>query len=345
MQQAWNGRGNEIARAEERDCPAFCGMVGRSRAMRRFFALLRRVAELEIPVLLVGETGTGKELAARAIHRLSPRTGGPFLPINCAAVAREIFESELFGHERGAFTSAYTRKEGAFEAASEGTLFLDEIGELPLAMQAKLLRAIELKEIRRVGSNQVFESNARLVAATNRDLAAEVEAGRFRADLFYRLAIMPVHLPPLRRRIEDLELLVRFFLQGRKPAPTVAPEAIETLREYAWPGNVRELKNVVERSVIFSGGGRIEREHVCRALMHGGLSPASAAGGEGKLLERMERRLIAAELARNHGNKKETAESLGIAKSTLFEKLKRYGIGYVVPPRSRLEEEREGCEA
>ncbi|RMD97263.1 MAG: sigma-54-dependent Fis family transcriptional regulator, partial [Deltaproteobacteria bacterium] len=185
----------------------------------------------------------------------------------------------------------------------------------------------------------------RLVAATNRDLAAEVEAGRFRADLFYRLAIMPVHLPPLRRRIEDVESLVRFFLQGRKPTPTVAPEAIETLRGYAWPGNVRELRNVVERSVIFSGGERIEREHVSRALMHGGLSPASAAGGEGKLLERMERRLIAAELARNHGNKKETAESLGIAKSTLFEKLKRYGIGYVTPSRSRLEEEREGCEA
>ncbi|RME02516.1 MAG: sigma-54 factor interaction domain-containing protein, partial [Deltaproteobacteria bacterium] len=185
MQRVWNGRGAGNEGADGGNLPVFCGMVGRSRVMRRFFALLRRVAELEIPVLLVGETGTGKELAARAIHRLSHRQGGPFLPINCAAVAREIFESELFGHEKGAFTSAYTRREGAFEAASEGTLFLDEIGELPLAMQAKLLRAIELKEIRRVGSNQVFESHARLVAATNRDLAAEVEAGRFRADLFY----------------------------------------------------------------------------------------------------------------------------------------------------------------
>jgi formate hydrogenlyase transcriptional activator len=241
----------------------FHGIVGRCAALRRVLQLVEAVAATDAAVLIRGETGTGKELIADLIHRLSGRRGGPFVKFNCTAIPAGLLESELFGHERGAFTGAIARRIGRFELANRGTLFLDEIGDLPLDLQPKLLRVLEEQAFERVGSTQTIRSHVRVIAATNRPLEELVEAGEFRADLYYRLNVFPIDLPPLRERTEDIPLLVRHFVAhharnvGRR-IDAISPDVIETLVRYPWPGNVRELQHVLHRAVILSHGGTLE---------------------------------------------------------------------------------------
>jgi len=241
----------------------FGNMLGKSLVMREIFALLERVAPTDATVLIEGESGTGKELVAEALHVNSPRAKGPFIVVDCSAIARDIIESELFGHVKGAFTGAAGTRKGAFEAANGGTLFLDELGELPLDLQPKLLRALEKREVKPVGGNDTIKTNVRIVAATNRNLIQEVKDGGFREDLYYRFAVIKVELPPLRERPDDIPLLVEFFLQeaaqmtGRTDVD-IAYKTMEKLKRHRWPGNVRELKNFVERAVLLTQGDQIE---------------------------------------------------------------------------------------
>jgi DNA-binding NtrC family response regulator len=256
----------EVARAATRSFSAggagATEMIGATQEMRRVFALLEQAAPLDVTVLVTGESGTGKELVARALHRMGPRAGGPLVTVNCAAIPRELVDSELFGHEKGAFTGAQARRLGKFELADEGTLFLDEVGELPLEAQAKLLRVLEERKVSRVGSSTETPVDVRIVAATNRDLHAMAARGLFRTDLIYRLEVVVIRVPPLRRRREDLGLLAQHFLNrfrekiGRPPQ-TLSSGALERLLGHDWPGNVRELKNVVERAAIFAQGQEI----------------------------------------------------------------------------------------
>ena len=232
----------------------FGGIVGKSVAMRELFARLEKLAASDATVLITGETGSGKELVAESLHEFSPRAAGPFVVLDCGSIPQNLIESELFGHERGAFTGAVSSYAGAFERAHKGTLFLDEIGELPLAMQPKLLRALERREVRRIGGTRTIQVDIRVVAATNRDLGVEVNRGRFREDLYYRLAVARVHVPPLRERREDIELLIEHFLSVTPNAEgaELAPETVELMKKHDWPGNVRELRNVIERALLLS---------------------------------------------------------------------------------------------
>jgi DNA-binding NtrC family response regulator len=303
------------------------GIVAQSPAMERVLDLARRVARVDSTVLLTGESGVGKERIARLIHSESSRVKGPFLAINCGAVAEGLLESELFGHARGSFTGASQDRVGLFEAATGGTLFLDEIGEVPPPMQVKLLRALQEREIRRVGENTVRRVNVRVLAATNRDLVAEVNAARFRQDLYYRLRVVEIRVPPLRERSEDVLPLARTFLAesasraGRK-ATGFTPRAANQLVRYGWPGNVRELENAVERAVVLSRGTRIDVEDLPEEV---GLAlPGARAAGEVRPLEEVERDYILAVLRANDGNKTRAAEQLKIGAATLYRKLKQY---------------------
>jgi two-component system nitrogen regulation response regulator NtrX len=313
------------------------GLLGESRAMRGAREAIAKVAPTHSRVLVTGESGTGKELAARALHEGSPRASGPFVTLNCAAVPSELIESELFGHERGAFSGAVKTRRGKFEAADKGTLFLDEIGDMPLPMQAKLLRALESGEVERVGGAGPVRVDVRVVAATNRDLEADVKTGRFRLDLFHRLNVFPVVLPPLREHPEDLPLLVEHLLarlseeHGRQ-APRLAPDAIEALRAHPWPGNVRELRNLLERLFILHGSETITGPMVRASLP----LPAPRAETiepvpEGRTLrvamDDLERRLLLATLRAEGWNVTHTAERLGMERSHLYKKMKEYGIG------------------
>jgi DNA-binding NtrC family response regulator len=279
-------------------------------------------------VLIQGETGSGKELAARAIHDHSRVKGGPFVVFDCGAVAPNLIESELFGHEKGAFTDAVKSRQGAFELADGGTLFLDEIGELIPALQPKLLRALDQQEVKRVGADQAVKVNVRVVAATNRDLEKEVRAGRFREDLFYRLSAVTVSLLPLRKHKEDIEpiaeqLLTRISADTGKRLEGLSPEAAEALRAYPWPGNVRELKNVLGRAAALSDGSRIAVKDL---FLSQGKKTDTLEGLSGKTLEEIEKAAIHATLKSVAGNKTEAAKVLGIAYSTLYEKMKKYGM-------------------
>jgi DNA-binding NtrC family response regulator len=284
-------------------------------------------------VLLTGESGTGKGLIAAAIHRLSPRSEGPFLEVNCAGLSETFLESELFGHEKGAFTDAKGRKRGLLEVADGGTLFLDEIGDLALGLQPKLLRVLETQKFRRLGGVEDIEVDVRIMAATNHDLSVMIRQGGFREDLFYRLNVMPVALPPLRERGGDMLLLAEAFIRRfntglRKSVDGIRPEARELLRSYAWPGNVRELKNIVERAVILCSEGEIGPEHLPDDLRGIGRVP----GGEGdasrpfRSLQEVEREHIARVLSACDGNRSKTSRHLGIARSTLLEKIRRYRL-------------------
>jgi len=234
---------------------SFAGLIGRSVQMREMFARLEKLAQSDATVLISGETGVGKELVAESLHEYSPRASGPFVVLDCGSIPQNLIESELFGHERGSFTGAVNSYAGAFERAHRGTMFLDEIGELPLAMQPKLLRALERKEVRRIGGSRTIQVDIRVVAATNRDLGVEVNRGRFREDLYYRLAVARVHVPPLRERPEDIEPLIEHFLSitpNASGAARLAPETVELMKKHDWPGNVRELRNVIERALLLS---------------------------------------------------------------------------------------------
>ena len=311
------------------------GLVGRSEPMRRVLEQVRKVAATDATVLVLGESGTGKELVARAVHEGSPRRDRPFVSISCAAIPEGLLESELFGHEKGAFTGAIRRKLGRFELAHEGTLFLDEVGEIPPAVQVKLLRVLQERRFERVGGEETVEVDVRVVSATNRDLARMVAEGRFREDLYYRLNVVPLELPPLRERPGDVEELARWFVGqlapriGRK-VTGFAPEALELLRRHRWPGNVRELENVVEQALVFAEGELVRPQDLPEAIR--GASPGAGLpvpSGDRSLtdiLEDLERQLILAAYEKARGVKAETARLLGIKPSALYYKLEKYGI-------------------
>ncbi|HZH03367.1 MAG TPA: sigma-54 dependent transcriptional regulator [Myxococcaceae bacterium] len=315
-------------------------LVGDSEPLRRLLSHVRKAAVTDATVLVQGESGTGKELVARMVHDLSPRKDCPFVVVHCAALAETLLESELFGHERGAFTGAIKRKLGRFELADRGTLFLDEIGEISHALQTKLLRVLQQKEIQRVGSEETLIVDVRLVSATNRDLKAEVEAGRFREDLYYRLHVVPLSLPPLRERPEDVGLLARHFIA--KLAPKVNPKvkgltdaAMRSLCRYAWPGNVRELENAVEQSLVFAESELLDEADLPAFLQGPSARAAFTAGalpiphGDRPLpdiLEDLERQLIEQAYTKAKKVKTETARLLGIKTSALYYKLEKYGF-------------------
>lgn len=303
------------------------GMVARSDGMQRVLDLARRVAKVDSTVIVTGESGVGKERIARLIHDESARGARPFLALNCGAVTETLLESELFGHAKGAFTGAEKDRVGLFEAAEGGTLFLDEVGEVPPAMQVKLLRTLQEKEIRRVGENRPRRVDVRVVAATNRNLAEEVEAGRFRSDLFYRLRVIELRVPPLRERPEDILPMARVFLSelSRRMGRSVTgftPAAAEQLLRHEWPGNVRELQNVVEYTVALCPGDRVDVNDLPEELRSA--PPRLALTGRVRTLDEAEREYVIAVLDRAGGNRTHAAAQLGIAHSTLLRKLKRY---------------------
>ncbi len=304
-------------------------MIGKSEPIEKLRKVLRRVAGSDIPVLLTGETGTGKEVAATLVAELSPRSGKPLIVLNCGALTKDLVESELFGHEKGAFTGANERKVGAFEAANGGTLFLDEIGELPLDMQPKLLRALENSEVRRLGSPKSFHVDVRVIAATNRKLEEEVAAGRFREDLLHRLNIVTVELPPLRRRAADIEELAMHFVSAFSPGNEVvalAPGALEKLKGHVWPGNIRELRNTIQRAVLMRMGDAVEEEDITFAPSSFEHRAAVSEALTSRTLADLEKEAITAELIRHKGNKKEAAAALGVSRSTIHRKIEDYGI-------------------
>ncbi len=327
------------------------GMVGGAASMQQVFDLVRQAGPTDATVLILGESGTGKELVARSLHQLSPRSRRRFVAINCAALSETLIESELFGHVKGAFTGAHGAKEGKFEFADGGTLFLDEIGDMPLPTQAKLLRVLEDRTVIPVGANEERPVDVRIVAATNRDLEQRVREGRFREDLYYRLAVMAVELPPLRERLEDLPLLADHFRQEcaerhGKAVERVADEVVGRLREHAWPGNVREFRNVIETMVVLDQDGVLGLEDLPRTLRPADLPAMQVAAGQaavpaagegageagggyelaGKSLQQVEQDLIRQTLDRVGGNRQRAAEMLGMGERTLYRKIKEYGL-------------------
>jgi two-component system response regulator HydG len=314
------------------------GMIGRSPAMRGAFEGIHRVAPTDATVLVTGETGTGKELVARAVHDLSERSNRPFIPVNCAALADGVLESELFGHVKGAFTGAVQDRRGLFAAADGGTLLLDEVGDMSLRLQQRLLRVLQEKEVTPVGAVKAVAVDARVIAATHRDLKAEVDEGRFREDLFYRLNVFRIHLPPLRKRPGDIPLLIESALdrvRGRLPddaRPTCSPFAVRLLRAYDWPGNVREIMAVIESAVIRAGGGRVEAQHLPPEIRGADGGVGSAFQGEetdryaASVPPAEEEEAIRAALEETNGVRSRAAELLGMSRTTLWRKMKEYGV-------------------
>ncbi len=310
-------------------------LISHSPAMTRLLETVAQVAPSEATVLITGESGTGKEMIAGAIHFNSLRREGPFIKINCAAITETLLESELFGHEKGAFTGADRRKEGKFRQADGGTIFLDEVSEMSLAMQVKLLRVLQEREITRVGGEEVIPVDVRVIAATNRDLLQEISTGRFREDLFYRLNVVTLHIPPLRERREDIPLLAKYFLEAfseknHKSIKGFTPQAMDRLLKYAWPGNIRELMNAVERAVVLSRSSEYLDESDLTPLFpssSASLRDETAEAPSGPLpLDEVEKATILKTLEQTGGNKSEAARRLGITRRTLHQKLKKYGV-------------------
>ncbi len=315
----------------------FEGVVGSSPAMHSVVARLRQIAPTSASVLITGESGTGKELVAKALHINSPRKNKPFVPLNCAELGENVLESELFGHVRGAFTGADRDRIGRFQYANGGTLFLDEIGDMPMAIQVKLLRVLETGEIVRVGTNDPVKVNVRLISATNRELADAIAEGKFRQDLFHRIKVVSVKLPPLRERRDDIPLLIDYFLkefagQHGKEIRSITPAVRKVLLGYAWPGNVRELRNVVESMVVMDADGVLDADDLTEDLQQvasGGKTEGLAGVDSlvGKRLDQIERHYIAETLKLAGGNREEAARLLDIGERTLYRKIKEYGIG------------------
>ena len=317
--------------ASDQSPTEFDGIVGSSPALRAALDQVRMVAPTDSTVLIEGETGTGKELIAHAIHIHSERRTRPFVKVNCAAIPTELLESELFGHERGAFTGAVAQRIGRFEAANGGTLFLDEIGDMPLMLQAKLLRAVQEQEIERVGGNRTIRVDVRIIAATNQDLKAMVSENRFRADLYYRLAVFPLNIPPLRKRREDIPLLTGYFVQkharrmGRN-IESIPTRALEALTDYAWPGNIRELQNIIERSVVLSDGPEL---HVCMPELEGRPAPVALYGRTTNVSDGSERARILQVLKETNGmvgGANGAAARLGLKRTTLQSRIRKLNI-------------------
>jgi PAS domain S-box-containing protein len=319
---------------------AFHGMIGRSPVMRRTFELIERAAGSDAPVILFGESGTGKELAARAIHDLGPRSDGPYVQINCSALNESLLESELFGHVKGAFTGAHSHRRGRFEEAGGGDIFLDEIGDIPQSIQIKLLRVIETRTFERVGENQPRRLDARIISATNQNLPALVAQGRFRQDFFYRINVIPIELPALRKRIEDIPLLTDHFIkrlnmQRSRPIHGLAPEAMDLLTRHHWPGNVRELRSALEYAFVVCDAETITPEHL-PSLMVPETAPRHVSSPETMSTPPSQERndhenppekteLLAA-LRKCGGNKSETARKLGISRGTVLNRMRKHGI-------------------
>lgn len=310
-------------------------IVGNSQAIQDVCTLVEKVADSSATVLISGESGTGKEVTALSIHQFSSRRDKPFVPINCAALPESLLESELFGHEKGAFTGAVARKLGRFELANHGTLFLDEITEMPLSMQVKLLRVLQEKQFERVGGTESIKVDVRVVAATNRDPMECIRKGTFREDLYYRLNVLPIFLPPLRERSEDIPLLVMHFLEKFNPSSNqmIAPEAMGLLLSYDWPGNIRELQNVIERAVILSQGSGIKTHHLPREIQKTENSKCEAPQGviihfpeQGISFDEVEKELILKALEKSSGNQTKAAQLLGITRSALLYRAQKYQI-------------------
>ncbi len=323
----------EVARLREqlRDRSLPVPLLGEAPCMRELKRTIARTAPSDVNVLILGETGTGKEVAARMVHLFSRRSEGRFLAINCGAFNEELLESELFGHEQGAFSGAARQKKGLFEAAEGGTLFLDEVGEMSLAMQVKLLRAVQERTVRRVGGTADIPVDVRLVAATNKDLRTEVEAGRFRQDLFFRLNVLVLTMPPLAQRRDDLPLLAHFFAEkaareGGRPAPRISSEVLDILARYAFPGNVRELRNIIERAVVFCTGDEIGPAHLAPELLDAPLHVTRAGERQPMTLEECEVEQIRWTLEHVGGNRTLAARLLGIDRASLWRKMKRHGL-------------------
>ncbi|MBX6315817.1 MAG: sigma-54-dependent Fis family transcriptional regulator [Isosphaeraceae bacterium] len=354
---------------------ALPGVIGISPAMREVVRATRQVAPSRACVLIVGETGTGKELIARAIHDLSPRQSGPYIRVNCGALTESLLESELFGHVKGSFTGAFDNRTGRFEAAHTGSIFLDEINSTSAKLQVKLLRVLQEGEFERVGDTRTIRVDTRFIAATNRDLQEEIDAGRFREDLYYRLNVVPIYLPALRERREDIPLLVEFFLkrygeQNRREVPRVHPEAMRLLREHDWPGNVRELQNAIERAVILGDGPELLPEHLppmlrgeapprpirprgggnlrhlCAELVRQGIAAAGPEADDlhSRIVGQVERELIQQVLAACDRVQIKAAARLGINRNTLHKKLAEFridgnGEAAAAPPPVPIEDE------
>ena len=326
-----------IRRLESELGSAWGNIIGKSKEMENVFALMKKVADTPTTVLVCGESGTGKELIARALHRASSRSGAPFVSINCGAIPENLLESELFGHEKGAFTGAVGLKQGKFEFADRGTLFLDEVGEMSLSLQVKLLRVLQEHEFQRVGGNKDVQVDVRIIAATNKDLQEEVASGRFRSDLFFRLNVVRIDVPPLRERKTDIPVLVAHFVSkfrerlGRS-VRDVDPEVVDALYRYGWPGNVRELENVIERAVVLCRGGAITPDDL-PAEIRGALAGAanldtliSLEKGLSETLDAVEEQMIRDALKKSDNIQAQAAKILGVSRSNLQYKMKKYGL-------------------
>lgn len=308
-------------------------IIGESAAIKEVIMLIDRVAATNASVLITGESGTGKEITALTIHQASPRKEYPFVAVNCAALPEQLLESELFGHEKGAFTGAAALKPGRFEIADKGTVFLDEIGEMSPTMQAKLLRVLQERAFERVGGTETLHVDVRIISATNIDIKKAVEEGKFREDLYYRLNVVHIHLPPLRERKEDIPLLVNYFLKkymlGTYPVKKISPEAMELLMNYHWPGNIRELQNVIERSIIICPGDTILPEHLPKELQQQQSNAVETIvhfPDTGISLEEVEKQLILTALKKSKGNQTKAAQLLGITRSALIYRSQKYNI-------------------
>jgi two-component system response regulator HydG len=315
----------------------FEGVIGNSSAMHAVVARLRQIAPTSASVLITGESGTGKELAAKALHINSPRKNKPFVPLNCAELSENVLESELFGHVKGAFTGADRDRIGRFQYANGGTLFLDEIGDMPISIQVKLLRVLESGEIVRVGTNEPIKVNVRLISATHRDLSDAITEGQFRQDLYHRLKVVSVKLPPLRERRDDIPLLIEHFLKEftashAKAVTAITPAVRKVLMAYSWPGNVRELRNTIESMIVIDADGQLDLDDLTedlQALTSSGRSdgPAGVDSLVGKSLEEIEQHYIVESLKRTGGNREEAAKILGIGERTLYRKIREYHLG------------------
>ncbi|MFZ5449437.1 MAG: sigma-54 interaction domain-containing protein [Thermodesulfobacteriota bacterium] len=308
----------------------FQGLVGKSRIMQQIFELTQKAAQSEAPVIIFGESGTGKELVAHAIHTLGRRREGPFITCNCAALNEALLESELFGHVKGAFTGAYTHRQGRFEAAHRGDIFLDEVGDIPPAIQVKLLRVLETKQFERVGDHRPITTDVRIITATHRDLEALVAAGKFREDLFFRINVIPIHLPPLRQRLEDLPLLVEHFLarlrrRSGKAISGLDRDAMGILLDHPWPGNVRELKSVLEYAFVVAESGLIAPSQLPPKLTSGPVSPKTSPEAGGAPVSDEKTALVKA-LRQTGGNQSQAAVLLGVSRVTIWHRMKKYGI-------------------
>ncbi len=321
----------ELSQKLQHEGNRFCGFVGHSPAMQKVYTLLSKAARSDAPVIIYGESGTGKELAAQAIHEMSPRAAKPFVQLNCAALNESLLESELFGHVKGAFTGAYRHRQGRFEEAADGSIFLDEIGDVPLPIQVKLLRVLETRSFERVGENINLSMDARLISATNQDLGQMVQDKRFREDFFFRINVIPVHLPPLRDRKEDLPLLVDHFIHvneyiGKNEGPT--PETMRKLMEYHWPGNVRELKSALEYAAVVKDSGPILPEHLPPHIADTATDNCPCPEQPTTEIEPDEKQALINALKQAGGNKSKAAKILGVNRGTIHNRMRKYSVQY-----------------